>query len=211
MNDSLANRAPSTAIKIPEERVIAMIAACAAQIKQVHTIADAKEASNVAEAIAAVTRKVDVAREVKHSAVRMLIEAEAKLGEITAMIPRAPGRNAKSPQRGKMTKKEILAEHGVSKSRANYAERLSRVPAAEVERVVASGANTMHAIGAKLGLYTHAYELREKRNANLAFLCEEAVSLLARCVKQNKVPHAGTVAEMIQRYANITEHGNKKA
>lgn len=191
-------------VRVPEASVIAMIASCAEQIRKAQTIGDALEVANIADAIAAVAKKVAVAKEVKRSAVRLLIEAEAKLGEITRMIPRAKPRHGHES----LTKRDILEQNGVSKSRANFAERLASMPRAKIERVVESGASTKHAIFSKLGLHTDNYVLREKKASSIAFLCEEAIGLLDRSVRKNQVPHAGTVAEMRQRYRILTAHGN---
>ncbi len=206
---TLAAAPDKTAIlRVPEERVLAMIAACAAQITQVKTIDDAREVTDVAEAIAAVARKVKIAKEVKHAAVHILIEAEAKLGEITRQIPHA--RCGGGKKRVGYRKADILRTHGITKARANFAERLSATPQSKIDAVVADGANTMHAVLSKLDLQTDRYRLRENRAANLAFLCEEAVGLLDRSVKRGQVPHAGTVAEMVQRFKAITAHGNQR-
>ncbi len=207
--DALAVSSKSEIIRIPEERVLAMIASCAEQIARANTIADAREVTDVAEAIAAVARKINIAKEVKRAAVRLLIEAESKLGEITRTIPKARcggGKKARGPK-----KNDILRENGISKARANFAERLGAVPPEKVEEVIASGANTMHGVLSGLELQTDNYALRAKKASALAFLCEEAVGLLDRCVKRSQVPHAGTVAEMCGRYKTITIHGNQKA
>ncbi len=206
---NLALAAPKAGIiRIPEERVLAMIASCAEQIERATTIADAREVTDVAEAIAAVARKIKVAKDVKHAAVRILIEAEAKLGEITAAIPHA--RCGGGKKKVGFRKADVLRENGISRARANFAERLATTPQKKIEEVVAAGASTMHAVLAKLDLQTSNYSLREKRTSAIAFLCEEAVSLLERSVKASQVPHAGTVADMVRRFRTLTQHGNAK-
>lgn len=192
---------PASLVRIPEDRVLAMLDSCAEQIARVATIEDAKEASTVAEAIAAVTRKVNVAKEVKRKAVRLLVEAEAKLGEILRAIPRA---SASTP-----AKRDVLREHGINKRRAScFAERLAVTPQADVDRVISGGAQTLHGVTAKLGIHANGYELRIQKASAIAFLCEEAVALLERCVTRGQVPHAGTVQEMVRRLHNIKTHGN---
>ncbi len=205
---NLAPVVPKAIIRIPEERVLAMIASCAEQIGKAVTIADAREVTDVAEAIAAVARKIKVAQEVKHAAVRLLIEAESKLGLITSAIPRAKsggGLKATTPK-----KEDVLRENGISKARANFAERLAVVPQANVEKVIASGVNTMHGVLSGLQLQTCNYKRRETQASNILFLCEEAIALLVRSVRDKKVPHSGTVAEMARRLEGITTHGNQK-
>ncbi len=200
--------ASQSIILVPDERVLAMIASCADQIARATTLADAREVTDVAEAVAAVARKIKVAKEVKHAAVRLLVEAESKLGEITRAIPPGKGgRGHKAPKR----KADVLAANGISKARANLAERLNVAPPSKIDEVIASGANTLHGIYSRAGFQTNNYTLRERKASAIAFLCEEAVALLDRSVKGNKVPHAGTVAEMVQRLKSITAHGNQVA
>lgn len=196
------------AITIPDERVFAMIRECTMQIRLVSTLKEAKETSDVAEAIAAITRKVNVARETKLAAVRLLIEAETRLGEISRGIPHGTtggGQKARGPR-----KSDVLRGNGISKSRANCAERLSTTPPAKVEKVIAAGANTIHGIYSKLDLHADGYVSRQKKAADIAFLCQEAIELLGRSARANKVPHMGTVAEMERRWRNINAHGNTR-
>ena len=205
MTNALAHAAPGPVVMVPEPRVLAMIASCAEQIDNVSSIDDAKKCTDMAEAVAAITRKVNVAKEVKRSAIRLLIQAEAKLGEILRAIPK------KRSAEGRPPKRDVLIQHGISKSRASHAERLSKANPEEIERVVESGARTIHGVMSKLGYHTDGYTLRERRASAIAFLCEEAVDLLDRSVKDRKVPHAGTVADMVARWKNINAHGNTKS
>ncbi len=195
-------------VRIPEERVVAMIGACAAEVRRVTAIEDAKEVTSIAEAIAAVTRKLNVAKEVKIAGIRLVVEAEAKLGEILGLIPKG-ARGRKTPA-GSVGKNALLAKHGINKRRASFAERLSKVPPKKIEAVLASGASSMNAVTTGLELHSDSYALRQKSAEALAFLCGEAVDLLRRSVRDGKVPHAGTVAEMVTRYQRIQAHGNRR-
>ncbi len=199
---ALAKPVPSGLALVAEERVILMIAACAKQISAVTSIVDAKEVTTHAEAVAAVTRKVNVAKEVKQAAVRLLIEAESKLGEILLSVPKGFGPNGR--------KTDFLAKHGIDKRRASLAQRLAAVPQERIEAAITAGAKTLHGVTTRLELHTDGYVLREKRAVAMAYLCVEAVKLLERCVKADKVPHAGTVNEMVTRLRNIGAHGNLK-
>ncbi len=190
-------------ILVPEERVIQMISACARRISEVTSIDDAKEVSTMAEAIAAVARKVNVAKEVKQASVRLLIEAESKLGEILRSVPKGQG-----PGRRKT---DFLLEHGIDKRRASVAQRLCVMSKDKIEVAIAGGAKTLHGVVTRLDLHSDGHVLRDKRSAAIAFLCDEAVSLLKRCVKNNTVPHSGTVKEMADRLQSITAHGNIKS
>lgn len=192
--------APTALVDVPEERVLMMLAACADQIAQAATIEDAKRVTTVAEAIAAMTRKVDLAKDVKRRAVLLLVDAEAKLGAILRAVPRA------SPTTP--AKRDVLKEAGINKRRASFAERLAVTPRQDIERVVDGGAQTLHGVTSKLGIHSSSYDLRERKASAVAFLCEEAVAMLERCASRGQVPHAGTVAEMVRRLANIKAHGN---
>lgn len=192
--------APTSLVGVPEERVLVMLAACADQIAQAATIEDAKRVTTMAEAIAAMTRKVDLAKDVKRRAVLLLVDAEAKLGAILRAVPRA------SPTTP--AKRDVLKEAGINKRRASFAERLAVTPRQDIERVVDGGAQTLHGVTSKLGIHANGYELRERRASAMAFLCEEAVAMLERCASRGQVPHAGTVAEMVRRLATIKAHGN---
>lgn len=204
MSVALAKNAQAQIVRVPEARVIAMISSCATQIEQAASIDDAKEVTDMAEAIAAITRKVNVAKEVKRSAVRLLVDAEAKLGEILRAIPRGTKAN------GLPAKRDLLVEHGINKRRASFAQRLSCTPSEKIDRVIEAGAQTLHGVTSKLALHTDGYAIRAQRASMTAFLCEEAVGLLERSVKNRQVPHAGTVADMAARWRRITAHGNAR-
>lgn len=193
-------------IRMPEDRVLGMIAQCTAQLDRVASIADARVATDMAEAVAAISRKVKLCKETKDAAIRLLIQAEQRLGEVIAAAPRAYGNAGPEVPR----RRDILKQHGISKSRANLATRLAKVPQKRIDAAIAGGAKTMHAVTAKVGLVTHAYELRTEKASAFALLAEEAVGLLERSVRAGVVPHRGTVAEMVSRLRNIQTHGNAK-
>jgi len=197
-----------SALRVPEERVVQMIAACAEEIRRARTIEDAKRVSSVAEAIAAVSRKVEAAKEVKEAAIRLLVDAEIRLGEILRALPKQSG--GRPGTKRKPGKVSIAREHGIDKRRSSFAQRLAVTPREEVERVIEGGAKTLHAVTVGLKFHTSGYDLRERKAALIAFLCEEALALLERSVARKEVPHAGTVAEMLRRVKTIREHGNTK-
>lgn len=192
----------SDLFRIPGDRVLAMIQECARQVSYVSTLDDAKEVASVAEAIAAVSKKLDIAKGLKESAVKLVVEAEAKLGEIIRAVPHA------SPSTP--AKRDVLREHGINKRRASVAERLATTPKEDIERAVSEGARSLHGVTVKLGIHSDGYTLRTNKAEAMAFLCEEAVTLLVRCVREKKVPHEGTVVEMAKRLRTIQAHGNAR-
>lgn len=200
MTQAIAIAPSADAFLVPEDRVVAMLDTCAAQLERVATIEDAKSVCTVAEAIAAVTRKVEVARRTKLAAVRLLVDAERRLGDLLRTLPR----------RGPKPKRDVLEEHGINKRRASVAERLAVAPTSKIDKVIEAGANTLHGVTTKLGIHANGADLRFDRASAIAFLCEEAVTMLDRCARHGKVPHAGTVAEMVRRWERIKAHGNKR-
>lgn len=201
---ALARRDDVAPIRIPDERVIAMIAGCSRQIAEVSSIEDAVTVTDAAAAIAAIAKKVKAAKEVKKAAVRLLVDAEAKLGEVLQAIPKAQ-RHSDMPK-----KRDVLKRHGIGQLRASVAQRLAKTPEAQIEKVIDSGAASIHAIGHKLGFHADNYERRMKRAGAMADIADEAVSLLVRCVRRNQVPHAGTVANLERWLTNVKAHGNKR-
>ena len=186
--------------RVPEERVLQMMRVCVDQIDEVASIEDAKEAVNAAEAIAAITRKVDLAKEVKRAAVRLVVQAEAKLGQILRSLPKN-----QTP-----TKRDMLREGGINRRRASTAERLAITPQKDIDRVIAKGAQTLHGVTTGLGLESNGYELRTEKASAYALLAEEAVTLLVNSVKAGKVPHAGTVKHYAEWLVSLKAHGNKR-
>lgn len=185
---------------VPEERVLQMMRACADQIERVANIQDAKAATSAAEALAVIARKVDIAKEVKRQAVRLLVKAEAKLGEVLRALPKN-----QTP-----TKRDMLREGGINRRRASTAERLAITPQKDIDRVIAKGAQTLHGVTTGLGLESNGYELRTEKASAYQALAEEAVGLLERSVKEGKAPHAGTVASYVGWLANLKAHGNRR-
>jgi DNA-binding phage protein len=191
-------RANAGIIRAPDEHVLSLLEACAKQIESVATIEDAKQVVSAAEAIAAISKKVDIAKAVKKAAVRLLVDAEAKLGELLRALPKG----------GQPTKRDVLKGSGLNRRRASTAERLAVTPKSEIDRVIDEGASTLHGVTHKLGMQSNGYELRVQKAAAFALLAQEAVELLERSVREKKVPHAGTVASYSDWLRKLKTHGN---
>ena len=185
--------------RVPPDRVIAMLQSCATQIHEVATVDDARELADVADALAAMTKRLALSKEIKKDAVRLVVYAEKRLGVLMK----------KMPLRTKPGKCKTLAAMGIDKRRMSSAQQLAAVPDGRIDKAIDGGATTLHAVHGALGTLPDNHLLREKRMSAYKLLAEEAVALLERSVKRNVVPHAGTAAEMVTRLRNLHTTGPK--
>lgn len=185
--------------RVPPDRVVAMLQSCAMQIHEVATVDDAMELADVADALAAMTKRLALSKEIKKDAVRLVVYAEKRLGVLMK----------KMPLRTKPGKCKKLAAMGIDKRRMSSAQQLAVVPDSRIQKVIDGGATTLHAVHGALGTLSDNHLLREKRMSAYKLLAEEAVALLERSVKQKVVPHAGTVTEMVTRLRNLHTTGPK--
>lgn len=183
-------------VGLPEERVLEMIKLANLTLENASNIEDVKRACSMAEAIATISKKIDLSRETQRLAMRMRIEAEQKLGRLTAEMPR-PKRSD-----GERTKKERLRDLGINFRRANCAERLAKTSDAKIDAVIDGGARTLNGVITSLGLVTNGHELRLKRLNELLFLTNECVETLERAVRGTP-PAKGNVAEFRNRLATF--------
>ena len=196
----LVTRANVTSIeRVPPDRVVAMLQACATQIHEVATVDDARDLADVADALAAMTKRLALSKEIKKDAVRLVVYAEKRLGVLMK----------KMPLRTKPGKCKTLQAMGIDKRRMSSAQQLAAVPDSRIDKAIDGGAATLHAIHGALGTLPDNHFLREKRMSAYKLLAEEAVALLERSVKQRSVPHAGTAAEMVTRLRNLHTTGPK--
>lgn len=199
MNLALIESNVSSLEHASPDRVLAMLQACARQIREVTTVDDARDLANLADAVSAMTKRLELSKEIKRDAVRLVVYAEKRLGELMK----------KMPLRTKPGKCRILEGMGIDKRRMSSAQQLAAVPDTKIEKVISNGAMTLHAVHGSLGTLPNNYLLREKRFSAYKLLAEEAVSLLDRSAKQGKVPHGGTVSEMVSRLRNLQTTGPK--
>ena len=185
--------------RVPPDRVVLMLQSCATQIHEVATVDDAMELADLADALAAMTKRLALSKEIKKDAVRLVVYAEKRLGVLMK----------KMPLRTKPGKCKTLAAMGIDKRRMSSAQQLAAVPDGRIQQAIDGGAGSLHAIHAALGTLPDNHFLREKRMSAYKLLAEEAVALLERSVKQSKVPHAGTVGEMVTRLRNLHTTGPK--
>ena len=155
--------------------------------------------ADVTDALAAMTKRLALSKEIKKDAVRLVVYAERRLGELMK----------KMPLRTKPGKCELLGAMGIDKRRMSSAQQLAAVPDSRIEKAIDGGAASLHAIHGALGTLPDNHLLREKRMSVYKLLAEEAVALLERSVKQSKVPHAGTVTEMVTRLRSLQTTGPK--
>lgn len=191
---------------IPEEKVLAMVASCTAQLAAVSSIPDVMKVITATDAVAAIMKLVDASEEARLTALRLRIDAEARLGDLTAQIPKAKRGHAPVAERSRPTKQKILKGYGITPSRAVTAERLAATPREKVTDAVASLAKpTLHGVLAHLNLRSDARSsvTPEKQARDLAYLADEAICLLERCSRAKEPPHRGTVIEMRSRLTNL--------
>lgn len=197
---ALARMSKTPLFQVSADRIEHMLQLASKAIQDTSTVEDAKKITELTEALNAMSKKLDVAAEVKKSALRLVVLAEKKLGEIMRAMP----------LRTIPSKTEILATHGIDKRRSSLAQSLAKIPDKKIDKVIDGGARSIHAVQNQLGLLSDNYALRERRMAAYKLLCEEAVALLDRSVRSGKMPHPGTVAEMVGRLNNIQAQGFAK-
>lgn len=193
---------------VPEDRQIKLIAACADQLALASSIPEVLKLVSQADAINAVMASIKASRRAQKAALRLRVEAEAQLGRITAQIPHGKrgGRNGCAAIRGQRTKRQVLTENGIHHYRAGVAERLAKKsPEAIDEAVENAKSSGMYGVLHDLGLRKpwREYQLPEKAKRDIAYLAEEAISLLERSVQTKSAPHAGTVTEYRARLTRI--------
>ena len=200
LETGLVTRASVTSIeRVSPDRVVAMLQSCANQIREVATVDDAREMADLADALAAMTKRLALSKEIKKDAVRLVVYAEKHLGVLMK----------KMPLHTKPGKCKTLAAMGIDKRRMSSAQQLAVVPDSRIDKVIDGGAGTLHAVHGALGTLADNHLLREKRMSAYKLLAEEAVALLERSVTQSKVPHTGTAMEMVSRLRNLHTTGPK--
>ena len=192
---------PAEEFLVPDESVLSMIEACAAQIERATTMPDVKRMLMQAEAIYAVTQKIKAAENIKANALRLLVDAETQLGRITKTLPQGKKGGAAVP--GQTTKRMLLKAHGINRYRASIAEKYADTPKPAITTALTK-ARTLNETSVALGFKKAPFVLPEKRARDLAYLANEAITLLERCASQKIQPHSGTVSEMRTRLSQLS-------
>lgn len=190
---------------VPEDRVIAMIENCADQIERATTIPMVLRMVRQADAIAAVTRKIEASKRVQRDAETLVIYAETQLGVITRQIPQ--GRRGPAAVPGQATKGAVLAQHGLHRSRANIAEKLAATPPKVLEAAIEKAERkTVHGVAVELGFAQPWLPGRVATTGTI--LAAKALELLRACVDSNSVPDAREVERLEQRYATLKQQSS---
>jgi len=173
---------------VPEERALAMIESCAAQIESASTLPAIMQVITQAEAISAVIRKIKASERAKRAALALLVDAEIQLGRITQAIPH--GRTGCKPAAGQRTKGKVLAEHQIAQYRASVAERLSEVPRETVGAAIGNAQRmTMREVLVGVGLRP----LFRGVSMDMRKVAMNAIGLLVQCQTQGRAPRAEEV------------------
>jgi hypothetical protein len=175
---------------VPEERAIAMIENCAAQIEKATTIPMVLRIVRQAEAIAAVTRKIEASKKVQRDASILVIYAETQLGVVTRQIPQGRRGKAAVAVPGQATKGTVLAEHGIHRSRANIAEKLAATPPTVLASALDKAERkTVHGVSVELG-YAQPWAPQDRGMRKVAM---NAIGLLVTCQSTKRAPTAEEV------------------
>lgn len=195
---------------IPEAAVTQMIAACAYQIREARSIPAIKVVITQAEAIDAVTKKINAAEDVRRAALALMVDAEKQLGEISKGLPQATRGGRKKGETAPTGKRQTLREHGINHLRAYSAEKLSEVPQAALDVAIDSAkSRTVAGVEIALGIRKpwdsptpkeREYVTPEKRARDLLFLAKEAIEWLEKGIPCPK----GNVAEMRNRLQRLS-------
>ena len=191
---------------IPEAKAIEMVNRCTRQLATASSIPGVLRVITATDAAAEILKLVNASEETRLAALQLRLDAEARLGDLSAQIPKAKKGHLSVAERNQPTKKKILREYGVEPSRAAIAERLADIPRATVAAAVTSMSRpTLHGVLAHLNLRSNARNefTPEKQARDLAFLADECICLLERLVEHKTLPHAGTVKEFRSRLTNL--------
>lgn len=192
---------------MPEASAIRMIETCAAQIEKAIALPDVKRVITQAEAIKVLVNKLGASQRVKKTALKLVVQAEVQLGKVSKALPvLSPGSNCRfipksEPRKGKNF---ALKEAGINPARARHAEKLAEVPPEQLQKTVEACTN-LHAVQTAVGIRRpfHGQTAGEKRERDLAFLADEAITLLER-INTAKM-HEGTVREFRSRWRRLTD------
>lgn len=191
---------------VPEERAIAMIESCSAQLELAVTIPHVKRMISHAEAINLIMKKINASKRAKEAALVLVVEAEQQLGRVTKQIPQAKRGGYARLNPGQKTKRSVLIANGIHPSRCAMAEKLADVPRDLIRNAADQAkSKTLSGVSSALGLRTSRddYRMPEASMRDLGYLAGEAISLLERCIQSKQPPHAGTVAEMRDRLTRL--------
>lgn len=179
---------------IPEDACLRMIERCARDLREATTLPSVLRAISQAEAIDAVTRKINASKEIRRDSYKLLIDAERQLGDLTSKIPH---HDAKT---GTPSKKSVLKAHDLRVNRCLMAERLARTPDDALEAALAIAKNkSVSGVETVLGIKNPGNSWANKTERNLDFLANEAIDLLELSIKTQRLPAVGNVAEMRNR------------
>lgn len=172
---------------VPDESALAMIESCAGSIELVASIPDVKRAITMAEAVAAVTRKIDASERVKRAAALLVIRAEVQLGRLTKQIPQGRRGGAALKNPGQPTKNKVLEQHGLHRFRCNVAEKLAGTPEDVIEQALdRAKSKTVMGVATELG-FRQRFAKQAPRSA-MQKLAKDAIELLDRCRTQMRAP-----------------------
>lgn len=121
---------------------------------EITTIKDVLVVQSAAEALAAMTRELEVHERYRNDAEAMIRRCEIRLGEITKNLPR---RNGRRGDRTQSSKQEVLRAAHVEAGRVSKAERLASLPKQMQDRIV-EGTSSVHEMYLEAGLakrWTH--------------------------------------------------------
>lgn len=186
--------------RVPEERCVAMIESCAVQIEKATTIPMVLRVVRQAEAIAAVTRKIDASRRVQRSASTLVVYAEMQLGVITSQLPQGRRGKAALFVPDQVTKGQVLAEHGLHRSRVSIAEKLAKTPPKVLSAAIDKARyKTIHGIANELG-YAKPWTSPDRGMKRVA---RDAIGLLVRCQTEGRAPTAEEVDPLREAFVRV--------
>jgi hypothetical protein len=138
---------------LPVEQARAILASCT-KVDEVKRIADQ------ASAIRLYLRRQRAALDSQNHATEIMLHSQARLGEMTAAMERAPGGRGKTgPKAGPVSKLAELAEHGISKQEASRWKKLAEAAATgklEAHVSAVKARNAKLTVGGAIAALSHA-------------------------------------------------------
>lgn len=192
---------------VPPEEFLEQIVECTERLRTCATIPMLQKVMARASAIEAIAKQMQASKECQLAAARLVLDAEIQLGHITKLYPPGP-RGAKASRALKNgetfpSRRKDLKEHGISLTRANQAQKLAEAPPAKIDEAFAIRPS-MSGVKAHLGIRPDFRYPDSQHAKNLAFLADEAISLLEKMLSDGKLPPEKTVQEYRKRWFSLT-------
>lgn len=108
------------------------------------------------------------------------------------------GKPVNTPTAGP-TKRELLAQHGITSSRVSVAEQLAAVPKPTFEKALAQSNPTVSSVATTLGILGKQAPPKKEHEV----LAEKAIDLLDTCCKSNRPPRRDEVNALQLRLAAL--------